>query len=204
MLVVGITGQSGAGKGEVSRLLCGYGIICLDTDKTAREVVAPGSPCLSELVAHFGEGILLSSGEMDRKKVASLVFSNKSELEFLTRVTHRYIIEEIKEWLFRRELDGEKIVAIDAPQLFDAGADFYCNFIVGVLSEENSRISRIISRDKISKEEAEKRISSQESDEFFISRCDYIVRNDGDLCELERQVENLYKILISKKEYYED
>ncbi len=204
MLVLGVTGQSGAGKGEFCALMREKGIKCLDTDKTAREVVEPGSRCLSELVSHFGSDILLSDGSMDRKKVAAIVFSDKEELAFLTKTTHKYIIEKIKEWLFECELCGEKIVILDAPQLFDAGADFYCNFILAVLADKEVRLERIKVRDNISDEQARARIESQKSDEYFKERCDYVVYNNSGLEKLRKSAGKIYDELILKKEYFEE
>ncbi len=204
MLVLGVTGQSGAGKGEFCSLMREKGIECLDTDKIAREVVAPGSECLCELVSHFGSDILLPDGSMDRKKVASIVFSDKKELEFLTKTTHKYIIEKIKEWLFNRELCGDKIVIIDAPQLFDAGADFYCNFILAVLADKEVRIERIKLRDGINDVQARARIESQKNDEYFKERCDFTVYNNGSLEKLRKSADRIFAQLIAKKEYFEE
>ncbi len=204
MLVLGVTGQSGAGKGVFCSLLCENGIKCLDTDKTAREVVEPGSECLALLAAHFGNEILMPDGSMDRKKVASIVFSNQSELEFLTKTTHKYIIEKMKQWLLERELDGEKIVIIDAPQLFDAGADFYCNFIACVLADAEIRTERIMKRDGITREQAGQRIKSQKDDEYFKERCDYVIYNNSSTEKLRKSADKLYLELMSKKEYFED
>lgn len=204
MLVLGVTGQSGAGKGEFCNLMRQKGIACLDTDITAREVVEPGTECLAELVAHFGNDILNPDGTMNRKKVASIVFSDKDELEFLTNTTHSYIIEKMKEWLFERELCGDKIVIIDAPQLFDAGADFYCNFKLCVLADKKVRAERIMARDGLTYEAAMSRIESQNDDEFFKDRCEYVVYNNGDLGKLGKCADKIYNELMSKKEYFDD
>ncbi len=204
MLVLGVTGQSGAGKGAFCDLLREKGIQCLDTDKTAREVVEPGTECLGVLVSHFGEDILLPDGAMDRKKVASIVFSDRNELEFLTKTTHKYIIEKMKEWLFERELSGDKIAVIDAPQLFDAGADFYCNFKLCVLADKEVRAQRIMKRDSLTYEQAMARIESQNGDEYFKERCDYTVYNNGDIGKLSKSVDKIYRELLEKKEYFDD
>ncbi len=204
MLVLGVTGQSGAGKGEFCNIMRQKGIECLDTDKTAREVVEPGTECLVKLVEHFGEDILNQDGTMNRKKVASIVFSDKDELEFLTKTTHKYIIEKIKQWLFERELTGDKIVIIDAPQLFDAGADFYCNFKLCVLADKDVRAERIMKRDGIDYDSAIARIESQNDDEYFRQRCEYIVYNNGNLEKLARSADKIFNELLSKKEYFDD
>lgn len=204
MLVLGVTGQSGAGKGEFCNLFRKKGIACLDTDKTAREVVMPGTECLSELVTHFGKDILCEDGTMDRKKVASIVFSDKNELEFLTATTHKYIIEKMKMWLFEREMCADKMVIIDAPQLFDAGADLYCNFKLCVLADKNIRIKRIMDRDGLSLEAANARVESQNDDTFFKERCDFVVYNNGDIAKLEKNADKIYNELMAKKEYFDD
>ena len=202
MIVLGVTGQSGAGKGELCDFFRKKGLLCLDTDKTAREVVKPGSKCLLELCNHFGNGILLPDGNMDREKVASIVFSDKAELEFLTKTTHKYIIEKIKEWVFDMEICGEQIVILDAPQLFDAGADFFCNFTLCVLADKETRVKRIKKRDKISEENARARIESQKDDEYFIDRCDYVIYNNKGLEQLQKNAERVYTELMSKEEYF--
>ena len=204
MLVLGVTGQSGAGKGELCSIMHSLGVPSLDTDKTAREVVLPGTQCLSELVDHFGNEILCSDGTMDRKKVASIVFSNEQELEFLTKTTHKYIIEKVKQWLFERELSGDKIVIIDAPQLFDAGADFYCKVKLCVLADKEIRAERIMARDGISYDEAIARINCQKDDEYFRERCEYVVYNDGNLEKLKKNTIKIYDELMLKKEYFDD
>lgn len=203
MLVLGVTGQSGAGKGEFCNIMREKGVACLDTDKTAREVVEPGKECLSVLVGHFGEEILSEDGTMNREKVASIVFSDKKELEFLTKTTHKYIIEEIKEWLLERELSGDKIVIIDAPQLFDAGADFYCNFKLCVLADKEARAQRIMKRDGISLEQAMARINNQNGDEYFKERCEYVIYNNGSTSRLRKNAEKVYDELMAKKEYFD-
>ena len=204
MLVLGVTGQSGAGKGALCDIMKKKGIACLDTDKTAREVVLPGTECLARLCEHFGKEILLEDGSMDRKKVASIVFSDKDELEFLTKTTHKYIIEKIKEWLLDPQIAGDKIVIIDAPQLFDAGADFYCNFKLCVLADKETRIARITERDGITREAAIARIESQNDDEYFKQRCEYVIYNNGSLSKLEKSADKVYRELLEKKEYFDE
>lgn len=203
MLVLGVTGQSGAGKGEFCNVMREMGVACLDTDKTAREVVEPGTECLAILVKHFGEEILCEDGTMNRKRVATIVFSDKQKLEFLTKTTHKYIIEKIKEWLLERELSGDKIVIIDAPQLFDAGADFYCNMKLCVLADKDVRIQRIMSRDGITKEQATERIENQNDDEYFKQRCEYVVYNNGNLAKLRKNADKIYAELMEKKQYFD-
>lgn len=197
MRVIGLTGGSGAGKGEVSLCFISQGIKCLDTDKVSREVCLPGKPCLCELVDYFGEEILLPDGKLDRKGLAAIVFGEedpeKREVKHaaLNRITHRHIIDAMNEWLRDCERDGDSFAVVDAPQLFESGFDRHCDYTVGVIADEEVRIRRIISRDRITRETAEKRIRSQKSNQFFIDTCDFTVYNNQGLDVLEGQVNNI-------------
>ena len=197
MRVIGLTGGSGAGKGEVSLCFMSHGIKCLDTDKVSREVCLPGKPCLKELVEYFGEDILLPDSNLDRKGLAQLVFgeddAEKREIKqnALNRITHRHIIDAMNAWLAECEQNGDTVAVVDAPQLFESGFDRHCDYIVGVIADEKVRIRRIISRDCISEETAEKRIRAQKSDKFFIDSCDFIVYNNSGIDALEGQVEHI-------------
>jgi dephospho-CoA kinase len=195
--VIGLTGGSGAGKGEVSSCFLSASIKSLDTDKVSRSVCEPGKPCLEKLVERFGKEIIREDGTLDRKALAYLVFNEPDEnlrrekLADLNRITHHYIIEEITKWLESRYEAGDTLVVVDAPQLFESGFDKNCDYIIGVIAEPEVRIRRIIARDGISRESAQKRLASQKSDEFFVQNCDFIVYNNAGLDALEGQVNNI-------------
>lgn len=197
MRVIGLTGGSGAGKGEVSLCFMSHGIKCLDTDKVSREVCAPGMPCLSELVEYFGEGILTEDGKLNRRGLFNLVFgepdpeSRDIKISALNRITHKHIVEEIHTWLRAREAEGDGFAVVDAPQLFESGFDRHCDYIVGVIADDDVRIRRIISRDKITLDTAKKRIASQKSNDFFAKNCDFTVHNNSGLEIIEGQVNSI-------------
>lgn len=197
MRVIGLTGGSGAGKGEISLCFMSHGIKCLDTDRVSREVCLPGKPCLRELVEYFGDCILLPNGQFDRKKLAAIVFeeenSEKREIKHaaLNRITHKHIVDTIHAWLSERERAGDMLAVVDAPQLFESGFDRHCDYIVGVIADKDVRIRRIIARDGITDDAAEKRIQSQKSDEFFMDSCDFIVYNNSGIDALEGQVAHI-------------
>ena len=199
MKILGLTGGTGAGKGEVSLCFLSQGIKCLDTDKVSRKVCEPGKPCLTELKEYFGDEIILPDGRLDRKGLAALVFGEenpeKREIKqaALNRITHKHIIDAINTWLKGCEATGDELVVVDAPQLFESGFDRHCDYIIGVLAEEETRIRRIISRDNISRETAEKRIRAQKSNQFFIDSCDFIVYNNAGIDLLEGQVEEILR-----------
>ena len=179
MLVIGLTGPSGAGKGTVSRLFASYGLQVIDADAVYHALLIPPSPCLNELTAAFGTDILLPDGTLDRKALGNLVFSDPRALAGLNEISHRFVKEEIRRRL--RDLDAQKIpaVVLDAPQLFEAGCDRDCQVVVSVLANEKMRLERIMRRDGISKEDALRRIRAQYDSSFFRNHSDYIIENDA-------------------------
>jgi dephospho-CoA kinase len=185
MKVIGLTGRSGSGKSDFCEILRKYGIDCLDTDKVAREVVEKGKPCLNELVSFFGNGILLPDGNLDRKKLGSIAFSDKNKLFSLNSITHKYITEKVTIWLDGQKKDGASAAVIDAPMLFESGEDKMCDMTVAIVCDDKLRIKRITARDGIDEEYAKKRLDSQKPDTFFIEKCSHIIYNNKTHEELE-------------------
>ncbi len=192
--VLGLTGGSGAGKGAVSEVLRAHGIPTLDTDRVSRLVCEIGQPCLAALSEQFGEGILLPDGSLDRAGLAALVFGEpdpdkKAEkLAALNRITHHNILEYARDWLAEQKKNGSIAACIDAPQLFESGFDGECTHILGVTADRETRITRIMTRDGITREKAEHRITAQHDDAFFSEHCDVLLSNNGDLDALAAAV----------------
>ena len=121
--VIGLTGQTGAGKSTVSRVLADCGIPVVDCDRLAREAVKPGSECLLQLVRAFGRKILRPDGSLDRAGMAAMAFPDPEKLAVLNRITHKAILQLLKNRLKELEAAGQSLVVIDAPTLFESGAD---------------------------------------------------------------------------------
>ncbi len=179
MLVIGLTGPSGAGKSTVSALFASFGLPVLDADAIYHALLIPPSDCLGELTAHFGTGILLPDGTLNRRALGNLVFENPEELAVLNAIAHRYVMREIRRRLRDLRDAGTPAAVLDAPQLFEGGADRDCNIIVSVLADTNTRLRRILGRDGISPEDAMRRIRAQKSPAFFRSHSDYVIENNG-------------------------
>lgn len=191
MLVIGLTGPTGAGKGAVATIFEEYGIPVINADRVYHELITPPSSCLQELVEIFGKEILLPDESLNRRALASIVFNDPSARERLNTVTHRYVMEEIMTRIERLRRDGTPVAALDAPQLFEAGAHKACGAVVSVLAERQTRLERIVARDNITPEAAMRRILAQKSDEFFRTHSDYIIENNGNIESLTPQIRRI-------------
>ncbi|MBQ7897709.1 MAG: dephospho-CoA kinase [Clostridia bacterium] len=188
MKIIGVSGQSGAGKTTALEVLRSRGAYVIDCDKVSREVMEKNTPCTKELISVFGDSIASEDGEIYRKKLGEIVFSDKEKLQTLTEITHRYIKKRIFELLDGAKEEGERFAVIDAPLLFESGLDKICDVTLAVTAPKEERIERIIKRDGITRILAEKRISSQLSENELIKRSHAVIVNDKGLLELEEKV----------------
>lgn len=193
MLVIGLTGPSGAGKGEVARCFSVHGLPVINADEVYHRLLLPPSPCLDALVAHFGKEILRDDGTLDRKVLSATVFSDPAELESLNRITHRFVMEAIRRDLEEYRQRGALAAILDAPQLFEAGAEADCNIVVAVLADRELRLRRIMQRDDLDEARALRRIEAQKSDVFFRKHADYIIENNGGAENLQSAVDRILR-----------
>lgn len=190
-MILGITGSSGAGKSTVCEILeRKYSSQTINADKIAKQLSKQGTSYLQEIVQNFGNDILLQNGELDRKKLANIIYSNSDKRDELNNITFKYIKNEIKDQITKSE---NNIIAIDAPLLLEANLQEICDKTIAVISEDRDlQIQRIIKRDSIDKEHAIARLNAQHPNEFYIQNCDDTLINDE---TLEQQIE---KLLFSK------
>lgn len=172
-IIIGLTGQTGAGKTTISRVMQKLGCSIIDADKVARGVVG-SEECKKKLIGEFGSDIY-SNGELNRRLLAKKAFSNKKSTQRLNEITHPYILKEIKNYINELAYSGKDIIVVDAPLLFESGMDSLCDKVVVVVSPVEVRANRIIKRDNISRQEAELRINAQNNQEYYTKRADYII-----------------------------
>ncbi len=191
MKILGLTGTTGAGKGEVARVFASLGAVVCDADEIYHRLLSENGEMCRELTAEFGD--ISTCGKIDRKKLATIVFSDAESLSRLNEITHRYVLCEIDRILSSAEKEGVKVGVIDAPMLYESGADKMCQTVIGVVAPLELRLKRIMERDGLTKSEAEKRISSQKSDEWFYEKCDIIIVNDKDRESLTLTAKAVYE-----------
>ena len=203
VMVIGLTGQTGAGKSTVSKVFSENGFAVINADEVSRKVVEKGSKCLDEVSDFFGEDIILQDGTLDRKALAAIVFSDKSKLEMLDTIVYPYITGEILRQIRKHSANGEKLILLDAPTLFESRADDFCEIIISVLADEDIREKRIIERDDLTREQARRRMNSQLDEDFFVTHSDYIIHNNGRLDtvnEISKEVSDKIKDYCIRKQ----
>ena len=191
MKIVGLTGQTGAGKTTISSIFEEKGFYVIDCDQVSRQVTKDGSDCCKALANHFPEHFR-QGYSLDRQSMARDVFSSRERLELLNKLIYPFITEEIN--LRISQVSGRcQYILLDAPTLFEARVDKLCCLTIAVVAAENIRLERIIRRDGLDPELAKKRSRSQHETEFFRQHCDYIIDNSDDLDSALRQTEEIIR-----------
>ena len=190
MKIIGLTGPTGAGKSVASAIFEKHGIPAINADEVYHALLESNEEMTSELISAFGPKVAPNS-KIDRKRLAAAVFGQKNTpalLHTLNTITHKYVMAEMRELVQKIKQSGASAVLIDAPQLFEAHLDAECDLTVCVLAPQSARLERIVQRDGITEDAAQKRMDAQKSDDFFRRSCHFILINDGDLASLEAQI----------------
>jgi dephospho-CoA kinase len=193
--IIGLTGQTGAGKSTVSELFRARGLAVINCDRISHEVSQTEQRFIADLALEFSVIILNADGTPNRKRLASMVFSDPKKLARLNELIFPYICERIRAEIDRLEKTGEKLVVLDAPTLFESGMDKQCDFVISVIAPEAERLNRIILRDRLTDDEARRRVGAQHNDAFYTGRSKYVVNNDAKPDDLRIRVLELLDTL---------
>ena len=186
---VGLTGGLGSGKSTVAALLGEHGAVIIDADVVAREVVRAGTPGFAAVVARFGPDVVGRDGELDRAALARIVFADGAALDELNAIVHPLVGSQSAE--LAAAVPPGAVVVHDIPLLAENGLADRFDTVVVVEADREIRLARLAERG-LTRAEAEARMAAQATDEQRRAIADEIVRNDGDLDSLARQVDRLW------------
>jgi dephospho-CoA kinase len=201
MLNVGLTGGIASGKSTVAEMFVKNGAYLIDFDGLAHEVQEPGKPAWKEVVNHFGEGILQPDKKIDRVKLGDIVFTDKEKLSKLNNIVHPLVYQEWQSRLEKiRNKEKHAIVLSDIPLLFEGKMQHLFDLTILVLIAPKEQIRRLMARNGVSKEDAEKRLKSQMPISEKNALADIVIDNEGSIPETEKKVRQVWQELLIREE----
>lgn len=196
-IVIGVTGGTGCGVTVVSQLMKEWGGALVSGDQLARDIMQSGMPAFNAVVEAFGESILTSDGQLDRRGLGAIVFKDKEKLERLNKAVHPFWIAAIKENIAKARESGVSVIIVDAAILLETGLKSCVDKIVVVTAPLRLRRSRIMQRDDLDETQADQRIFSQVPVSEKISQADYVIENNGTLEQIKTKLEEIKADLLS-------
>ena len=192
MLKIAITGGAGTGKSTVARMFAELGIEVLDADRIAREAVAVGAPAWQELRRRYGEDYFNQNGELNRSKLAQLVFTEPEERRRLDDLIHPLVAQRLQAQFADLERRGVALVMVEVPLLFETGRERSFDRVIVVAAPESDQIRRLRGRDGRGEAEIRGILAAQWPIADKVARADYVVDNGGELAQTRRQVKNIW------------
>jgi len=177
-------------------MLIRKGARLIDADRLAREVVEPDKPAYNEIVAEFGDSVLLPDRTLNREALAASVFADENKRRRLMDITHPRIGQEMLRLVKLYSDQGAPLLVIDAALLLESPATKWIKPVIVVVAEEAVKLERVCARDRCNREDVLKRIRSQWPDAERVKFADYVINNSGTLENLEDQIENLWRRIM--------
>ncbi|PKB79829.1 MAG: dephospho-CoA kinase [SAR202 cluster bacterium Io17-Chloro-G9] len=199
MLVIGLTGSIGTGKSEVARLLESLGAVLIDADQVGHEAYSPNTESWREVVEAFGRDILQESGEIDRRKLGAIVFSDPQQMEKLNGIMHPRMAGMVGERIEKLRGQGTQVVVVEAAVLFEAKWDYLVDEVWTTDSPVEAVIQRLRDRNGLPEEEVRKRINSQMNREERLARSHVVLDNSGDVAKLKQAVISLWENRVNRR-----
>jgi dephospho-CoA kinase len=194
--VIGVTGNIACGKSSASRLLGEFGATVIDADRVYHELIQPGMPLQYALKDRFGETVVAADGQIDRKALGAIVFSDPAALADLDQLTHPAVVAET---ISRIENTSTQVVVVDAVKLFESGIAERCDEVWLVLCNPEIQLTRLMSRNGIDRADAERRIAAQPPLETKIILSSRIIDNSLDPETLRTVVGRLWQDVMSDR-----
>ena len=189
---VGLTGGIGAGKSTVADLFSKRGAVVIRSDELARQVIEPQTPGFKQVTSRFGNEIVNDEGNIDRAKLAQVVFNDDVALKDLENIVHPLVRERTNKLM--SEQTSETIIVNEIPLLLEKKMESLFDFLVIVISSEKNRLERL-SQKGVLEEQAKARMAKQVNDQVRKAAADFLIVNDGNLDQLEADVEKIWQTL---------
>jgi dephospho-CoA kinase len=189
---VGLTGGIGAGKSTVADLFSKRGAVVIRSDELARQVIEPQTPGFKQVTSRFGNEIVNDEGNIDRAKLAQVVFNDDVALKDLENIVHPLVRERTNQLM--SEQTSETIIVNEIPLLLEKKMESLFEFLVIVISNEKNRLERL-SQKGVSEDQAKARMAKQVNDQERKAAADFLIVNDGNLDQLEADVEKIWQTL---------
>ena len=189
---VGLTGGIGAGKSTVADLFSQKGAVVIRSDELARQVIEPQTPGFQQVIDRFGKDLVNAEGYIDRAKLAQIVFKDDAALKDLENIIHPLVRSKTNQIIDQHT--SETIIVNEIPLLLEKKMESLFDFLVIVISSEKNRLERLAQRG-LTTEQATARMSKQVSDDERKAAADFLIVNDGNLDQLEADVEKIWQTL---------
>lgn len=190
MRIIGVTGGIGSGKSSLCAELKKLGAEIIDADLISHEITQKGKTALFEITEAFGKEVITELGELNRKKLGSIVFGDPEKLKILNKITHKYIFEEMHR---RIEEATAPVVVLEVPLLFQCDFPIKCDLTVAVVADKEVRIRRIMQRDGIDRSAALLRMEKQLIDSDYKRLADVCFENNGDVDKIREFANSLFQ-----------
>jgi dephospho-CoA kinase len=195
---VAVTGGAASGKSLVCRYFEGLGVPVINLDRLARRAVLPGSVALERIAAYFGPGVLDDSGSLDRRKIRDRIIRDAPARQALERIVHPEVLRLMEKRVEAAEAGGNQLVVVEVPLLFEAGLESLFDAVILVTADRETRIERLVARDRVARKAAEGLLDAQMAESAKIEQSDYTVQNDRSRENVGPAVEQLFARLIEK------
>lgn len=199
MRIIGLTGGIASGKSTVAKMFTGVNIPLIDTDIIAKDLLKKGTSVYDKIINYFSNEILLTNGDINRKKLAKIVFSNPNKRMKLNDIVHPNVKDEVFNLIKRYDNENKELIVLDVPLLYETEFHTFTDEIIVVYCNYDEQISRLMIRDRINEEYAKMKIDAQMSLEEKRELADYVIDNSYSILETKREFNRILEELEVKE-----
>ena len=200
MFKIAVTGGAGSGKSSVCNRLKELGITIISSDALAREAVAPGSTAHKKILNYFGEKVVLSDGKLNRQMLRRIIVNDGAARRSLEGFIHPEITKLMQRKMAQAEQNGDRVVAVEIPLLFELGMEKQFDIVVVVSADPKVRVKRLMDRDNVFREDAEELLNVQMPDQEKVKRGGFVLSNNGSAKQLISSVDRFYEKYLKNTE----